>query len=51
VGFAGVFEKKGVYVVVFLWSFCGGLFGERGEVSPRFPTTKNTPQFGTIFCA
>jgi hypothetical protein len=47
--FAGVFGKKDVQVVVFLWSICGELRGERGEVSPRFPTTKNTPSFETIF--
>jgi hypothetical protein len=43
--FAGVFEKKRVHNVVFLWSICGVLRGERGRFEDLFPGLKNVTGF------
>jgi hypothetical protein len=39
-GFAGVFAKSGWFEVVFLWSSCGGLCGERGQLTVDFSATE-----------
>jgi hypothetical protein len=47
--FAGGFGGNAYFVVVFLWSICGVMRGERGALATTFSGAKNTPAFEVYF--
>jgi hypothetical protein len=47
--FEGCFGKSGCFIVVFRWCDLGAMCGERGVLTVRFSSLKNTPRFRTIF--